>query len=88
MSVIMDTLQGKMLLGSMMMKMMPKAKGGEKNQVMGGFELTKDMMAMLGSFTILRLLNMAGGMMGIEMTKEQLLDLNAKLNKIKRPKNK
>jgi len=26
--------------------------------------------------------------MGIEMTKEQLLDLNAKLNKIKRPKGK
>jgi hypothetical protein len=43
---------------------------------------------MLGGFTFLRLLNMAGGMMGFEMTKEQLLDLNAKLNKIKRPKEK
>ena len=86
MSDIMATLQGKMLLGGMMMKMMPKAKGGEKNQVMGGFELTGDMMAMLGGFTFLRLLNMAGGMLGISMTKEDLLDLNAKLNKIKRPK--
>ena len=86
MSVIMDTLQGKMLLGGLFLKMMPKKKDGEK----GGMEmeLTGDMMAMLGGFTILRLLNMAGGMMGIEMTKEQLLELNAKLNKIKRPKGK
>ena len=88
MSVIMDTLQGKMLLMGMLAKMMPKAKGGDKNQVTGGMELTGDMMAMLGGFTFLRLLNMAGGMLGIEMTKEQLLDMNAKLNKIKRPKGK
>ena len=84
----MDTLQGKMLLMGMLAKMMPKAKGGDKNQVTGGMELTGDMMAMLGGFTFLRLLNMAGGMLGIEMTKEQLLDMNAKLNKIKRPKGK
>ena len=88
MSTILATLQGKMLLMGMFAKMMPKKKGGDKNQVMGGMELTGDMMAMLGGFTLLRLLNMAGGMMGIEMTKEQLLDMNAKLNKIKRPKEK
>ena len=88
MSTIMSTLQGKMLLGSIFMKLMPKAKGGDKNQVMGGMEMTPDMMAMLGGFTILRLLNMAGGMLGIEMTKEELLAMNAKLNKIKRPKEK
>ena len=87
MSTIMDTLQGKMLLGGIMMKMLPKGKDGEGPKAMG-FELTKDMMAMLGGFTFLRLLNMAGGMMGIEMTKEELLELNAKLNKIKRPKEK
>ena len=86
MSVIMDTLQGKMLLGSLFLKLMPKKKDGDKNQVMGGMEMTGDMMAMLGGFTFLRLLNMAGGMMGIEMTKEELLEMNAKLNKIKRPK--
>ena len=88
MSTIMATLQGKMLLAGMMMKLMPKKKDGDKNQVMGGMELTGDMMAMLGGFTILRLLNMAGSMLGIEMTKEELLELNAKLNKIKRPKEK
>ena len=88
MSVIMDTLQGKMLLGGLFLKLMPKKKDGDKNQVTGGMEMTGDMMAMLGGFTILRLLNMAGGMLGIEMSKEELLALNAKLNKIKRPKGK
>jgi len=42
---------------------------------------------MVGSFTILRISSM-GGMVGIEFTKEQLLDMNKKLNKIKLPKKK
>ena len=53
-----------------------------------GFEMNDTMMSMLGSFTILRLLGMAGGMLGIEISKEELLELNAKLNKIKAPKKK
>ena len=53
-----------------------------------GFELNGDMMNMLGGFTILRMLGMAGGMLGIEISKEELLALNAKLNKIKAPKKK
>ena len=65
---------------------MPK-KGGKKEA--GGFDLgkmdKKAMMQMLGSFTILRLSGMIG-MAGVTLTKEQLLDLNAKLNKIKKPK--
>ena len=87
-STIMSTLKGKMLFAGMMMKFMPKGDKGEKASVMGGFEMNESMMSMLGSFTILRLLGMAGGMLGIEMSKEELLDLNAKLNKIKRPKEK
>jgi len=47
-------------------------------------ELTDGMMDMLGGFTVLRITGMVG-MMGIEFTKEQLLDLNAQLNKIKMP---
>ena len=86
-STILATLQGKMLFGAMMLKFMPKGKGGEKPKAMG-FELTDSMMEMMGSFTVLRLIGMAGGMMGIEFSKEELLDLNAKLNKIKRPKDK
>ena len=85
MSTIMATLKGKMLLAGLLAKMMPKKKGSDNVEAMG-FEMGPEMMSMLGGFTILRLLNMAGGMLGIEMTKEELLGLNAKLNKIKRPK--
>ena len=81
MSDIMATLQGKMLLGGLLLKFMPKK--GEK--MMGGFEMNEGMMQMMGGFTFLRLAGMIG-MMGINLTKEQLLDINAKLNKIKKPK--
>ncbi len=84
MSDIMATLQGKLLLGGLMMKFMPKNKKGNMEAM--GFELNDSMMSMLGGFTILRMLGMAGGMLGIEVSKEELLELNAKLNKIKRPK--
>ena len=86
MSDIMATLQGKLLLGGLLMKFMPKNKKGNVEAM--GFELNDSMMAMMGGFTILRLLGMAGGMLGIEVTKEELLALNAKLNKIKAPKKK
>ena len=76
---ILATMQGKLLFMGLMAKMMPKK--GEK--VMGGFEMNDSMMSMLGSFTVLRLSGMMG-MAGINLTKEQLLDLNAKLNKIKK----
>ena len=81
MSDIMATLQGKMLIGGLLLKFMPKK--GEK--MMGGFEMNGDMIQMMGGFTLLRLAGMIG-MMGINLTKEQLLDINAKLNKIKKPK--
>ena len=84
MSDIMATLQGKLLLGGLLMKLMPRNKSGNMEAM--GFEMNEAMMSMLGGFTILRLLGMAGGMLGIEMSKEELLDMNAKLNKIKKPK--
>lgn len=40
-------------------------------------------MSMMGSFTLIRLLNMIG-IMGGGMTKEEMLALNAQLNKIKK----
>jgi hypothetical protein len=82
MSDIMATMRGKMLLGGLMMKMMPKkGKDGEAPKAMG-FEMTDGMMQMMGGFTLLRLTGMLG-MMNISFTKEELLDLNEKLNKIK-----
>ena len=80
---ILKTVQGKLLFMGMFAKMMPKK--GEK--MMGGFEMNDGMMQMLGGFTVLRLSGMIGTM-GVNLTKEDLLTLNAKLNKIKKPKEK
>ena len=43
---------------------------------------------MMGGFTVLRLLTMAGGMMNVEFTKEELLGYNKKLSRIPQPKKK
>ena len=61
---------------------------GEKKE---GFSMNmnlktlKSATAMLGSFTVLRMSGMIG-MVGVSFTKEELLAMNAKLNKIKAPK--
>ena len=88
MSDVIATVRGKLIFAKLMGKMLGGKKGdkdGEKPKAMG-FEVTPDLMAMMGGFTVLRLLTMAGGMMNAEFTKEDLLDLNKKLNKIKAPK--
>ena len=77
---IMATVQGKLLFAGMFAKMMGGMKGNKKA---AGFEVTPEMMQMMGSFTVLRLTGLVS-MMDITFTKEQLLDLNAKLNKIKK----
>ncbi len=91
MSDIISTLQGKMLFMGLMGKMMGGKKGKKdeepKMEAMG-FEINADMMSMMGGFTALRLFTLMGGMMDVKFTKEELLKLNAKLNKIKAPKKK
>lgn len=89
MSDVISTVRGKMIFMGLMGKMLggkKKDKDGEEAPAkMMGFDVTPDMMAMMGGFTVLRLLTLAGGMMDTKFTKEDLLDLNAKLNKIKKP---
>lgn len=85
---IMKTLRGKIVLGAFLLKLMKQMKkpgnekGGSRHD--GSFKLTPDMMQMVGSFTILRASGMVG-MVGITLTEKDLLDLNAKLNRIKVP---
>ena len=84
-SEIMATVRGKMMMAGLFMKLMPKVgKDGDGPKAMG-FEMNDGMMQMMGGFTLLRLTGMLG-MMNISFTKEELLDMNAKLNKIKKPK--
>jgi hypothetical protein len=93
----MKSVIGKAWFMSLMLKMKkkmdankkPAADGEEKKQ--GGFSVNlKNMdgfMQMLGGFTVLRMTSMLG-MVNVSFTKEELLALNAQLNKIKKPKNK
>ena len=76
------------------MGLMGKMMGGKKNGEEGGtikaagFEVNSDMMAMINGFAALRLFTLMGGMMDVKFTKEELLAINAKLNKIKKPNKK
>ncbi len=80
---IMATEAGKQFFMGLAAKMMP-AKEGEARPAMN-----EAMMKMMGSFTVIRMLNMM--QMGMtskdtpKLTKEQMLDLNAQLNQIKKP---
>jgi hypothetical protein len=76
-----------MIFMKLMGKMLGGGKKGEKKKPMG-FEVNAEMMTMMNGFTVLRLLTLMGGMMDAKFTKEDLLKLNAKLNKIKEPKKK
>ncbi len=90
MSDVMGTVRGKLLFASLMGKMLGGGKknkeGKEEPKKVMGFDMTPDMMAMMGGFTVLRLITLAGGMMDAKFTKEDLLALNAQLNRIKKPK--
>ena len=86
MSDVLATVRGKLLFMGLMGKFMgKKGKDGEapKMEAMG-FEINADMMSMMNGFTVLRLFTLMGGMMDVKFTKEQLLEINAKLNKIKK----
>ena len=73
-----------MTVGLKIKKAMGGGKKVEKKKAMG-FELSADMMQMMGGFTVLRLTSLIG-MMNIQFTKEDLLKMNKQLNRIRKPK--
>ena len=66
-------------MAKLFMKLKKQMSGGAKAS---GFEMTEGMMEMMGGFTLLRLTSLVG-MMNISFTKEELLAINKKLNRIK-----
>ncbi len=82
MSDIMATLRGKLVVMGLFAKLLKSKKGGKSK---GSFKLGGNMMEMLGGFTLLRMMNMVG-MLDLKVTKEQLLAVNKKLNRIKKKK--
>lgn len=91
---IMSTFGGKLVMVKFLLmlknSMGGKTKDGEekKGNMLSGFKVTPSMLKnvykMAESFTIKRVFSMLGG----SFTKEQILELNAKLNKVKAPKKK
>ena len=79
-SDIVATVKGKVLFSGLAAKMMKQLSGSKP----AGMDIGAGMMQMMGGFTVIRLTGLMGTA-GVEMTKEQLLDLNAQLNKIKKP---
>ena len=90
---IMSTFRGKLVMVSFL-KMLKDSMGGgkkddgeeKKGNMLSGFKVTpamlKSVYGMAKGFTIKRVFSMLGG----SFTKEQILELNAKLNKVKAPK--
>ena len=95
---IMETFMGKIWIGGLMLTMKKKmdanrapAKEGEEKKE--GFKIDLNLSAiggmaqMMGGFTVLRMTSMLG-MANVEFNKEELLEMNAQLNKIKKPNKK
>ncbi|MBQ7005822.1 MAG: glycoside hydrolase family 2 protein [Clostridia bacterium] len=93
-STICKTFKGKLTTVSFVLMLLKKFKAtkkgdGEKKKegggLPGGMKPSKELLQMAGAFTPLRIANLIGAM-EVKFTKEELLALNAKLNKIKAPK--
>ncbi|MBE6773277.1 MAG: glycoside hydrolase family 2 protein [Ruminococcaceae bacterium] len=93
-STICKTFKGKLTTVSFVLMLLKKFKATKKGDgenkkegggLPGGMKPSKELLQMAGAFTPLRIANLIGAM-EVKFTKEELLALNAKLNKIKAPK--
>ncbi|MBQ8372512.1 MAG: glycoside hydrolase family 2 protein [Clostridia bacterium] len=75
-SDITATKEGKAWFGTFTTRLMPRMTGK------GGFQMNESLMEMMGSFTLLRLTGLLG-MMDISFTKEELLEMNDELTRIR-----
>ena len=87
---ILKSFRGKLWFAKTALSIKFKMRGGKSDGKSGeksaGFDIPiKGLMQMIKSFTFLRLASMVG-MANITFTKEELLKMNAQLNRIKKPK--
>ena len=82
---IKQTARGKLWFAELLMTLAKKQSGGNSGGGANISDMDSDMMKMLEGLTVLRLTSMLG-MQNISFTKEELLDMNRKLNKICKPK--
>jgi len=84
MSDILASFWGKLWFAKIGLKI-KKALSGSKTKEKSGFEVSEDMMQMMGGFTVLRLTSLMGAL-DIKWSKEELLAMNKELNRIRKPK--
>ncbi len=78
---IMATREGKLVFAEFFESL---TKNASHDGMMSEMELTPEMMQMMGGFTVLRMTSLMS-VGGLKTTKEQLLSLNERLNKIPKP---
>ena len=89
---ITKTLRGKLWMMGLFLTMAKKMRGGksksgsknQKKKKSGTPEMNSGVMNMIGNFTVLRFTGMLA-MRNVYFTKEELLKINAKLNRIRKP---
>ncbi len=88
-SQIMSVPWGKLWLLKFALKIKGKASANKNGKKSGGFEFDvknyKEMLQMIGGFTVLRLSGMLS-MMNVSFSKDELLKLNRSLNRIRKPR--
>jgi len=91
-SEICKSFKGKLITVSFVLMLAKKFKATKKDDgkgkkkgggLPGGMKPSKELLQMAGAFSILRIANLIGAM-EIKFTKEELLAINAKLNKVKK----
>ena len=90
-SVICKSTKGKLVTVKMVLLLLKKFKATKKGEekkkggggLPGGMKPSKELLQMAGAFTPLRIANLIGAM-DVRITKEELLAINAMLNKIKK----
>ncbi len=92
-SEICKSFKGKLVTVSFVLLLLKKFKATKKDDgkekkkggggLPGGMKPSKELLQMAGAFSILRIANLIGAM-EVKFTKEELLEINAKLNKIKK----
>ena len=80
-SSLMESEEGRAFFAEIMGRFMPS---GNSMQPGEGAGAAGTMMQMMGGFTVLRMIGLMGAL-DVKMTKEEMLELNAQLNQIKKP---
>ena len=84
-SDIMSTAEGQQFVASFSAGLMSKMKNGDDGDAeVAGFKMSEGMMKMMSGFTVKRLLSMMGMAGGKSITKEEILEINRQLNKIRK----